>query len=232
MALVQYGGGVLDMRGSIGGQVHSRNRYGNYTRARTTPVNPATDRQSKIRAAIQDLASRWSNVLTANQRDLWEVYAAAITRTNKLGAQIKLTGYSHFIRSNSIRLQADHNTIGDGPGNLTLPPADPLFACTVDEAAQQISIVFTPGADWNDQNFGHMYVSMSIPKAAGVAFVGGPFRIAGSLDGINGAPPASPQVLDVPFPVTEGQVIVCRGRISEEDGRLSDFFRDQSSVTA
>lgn len=232
MALVQYGGGVLDMRGSIGGQVHSRNRFANYIRARTTPVNPATDRQSKIRSSIQALAQRWSSELTAAQRAQWEVYAAAITRQNKLGAQIKLTGFNHYVRSNAPRLQRDHNTIGDGPGELTLPGADPLFTCTVDEAAQQISIVFTPGLDWNDQDFGHMYVSMSIPKAAGVAFVGGPFRVADSLDGINGAPPASPQVIAVPFPVSEGQVVVCRARISEEDGRLSDFFRDQSSVTA
>lgn len=232
MALVAYGGGVLNMSGSIGGQVHSHNRFGSYVRARKVPVNPATDRQNKIRAAIQFLASQWSSVLNDIQRDLWEVYAAAITRTNALGAQIKLTGFNHFIRSNSIRLQADHATVGSGPGILTLPPGDPLFACTVDEAGQEISIVFTPASDWNDQDEGHMYISMSLPHAAGRNFVGGPFRMAGSLDGINGAPPASPQVLDVPFPVTEGQVIVCRGRISEEDGRLSDHFRDQSNVTA
>lgn len=232
MALVQYGGGVLDMRGSIGGQVHSRNRFGNYTRARTTPVNPATDRQNVIRAAVQDLAQRWSATLTALQRAEWEVYAAAITRTNMLGAQIKLTGFNHYIRSNSIRLQNADNTIGDGPGTLTLPPGDPLFVCTVDEANQQISIVFDSTAAWNDQDFGHMYVSMSIPKATGTNFIGGPFRIAGKLNGVLGTPPASPQLLPVPFPVTEAQEIVCRARISEEDGRLSDFFRNQTSVTA
>ena len=232
MVLARYGGGVLEMRGSIGGQTHSKNRYGHYIRARTTPVNPSTNRQSEIRSAIQELAQRWSGSLTQLQRDLWEVYAAAITRTNTLGEQIKLTGYNHYIRSNSIRLQNAVNTIGDGPGLLTLPPGDAIFACTVDEAAQEISIVFNPLLDWNDQDFGHMFISMSIPKAAGVAFVGGPFRQAGFLTGINGAPPASPQVLDAPFPVVEGQIVKCIARISEEDGRLSDFFRDQSAVTA
>jgi hypothetical protein len=171
-------------------------------------------------------------MLTVAQRAQWEVYAAAITRTNKLGAQIKLTGFNHYIRSNSIRLQNAKNTIGDGPGNLTLPAGDPTFVCTVDEAAQQISVVFDDTADWNDQNFGHMFVSMSIPKATGTNFIDGPFRIAGVLTGLQGTPPASPQVLPVPFPVVEGQEVVCRARISEEDGRLSDFFRNQTSITA
>lgn len=232
MALVLYGGGVQNISGSIGGQVHSHNRFGSYIRARKVPVNPKTNRQSEIRSAIQDLAQRWSGSLTQDQRDQWEVYAAAITRKNALGGQIKLTGFNHYIRSNSIRLQNALNTIGDGPGILTLPPGDPLFACTVDEAAQEISVTFTPGLDWNDEDFGHMFISMSIPKAAGVAFVGGPFRQAGFLTGINGAPPASPQVLDAPFQVSEGQIVKCIARISQEDGRLSDFFLDQAAVTA
>ena len=232
MALFSPAGGVGAISGSVGGIVFSHNRYGQYMRLRSIPVNPATDRQNAIRVAVQDLAQRWSSALTAAQRAEWEVYAAAISRTNAVGGSIKLTGFNHYIRSNSIRLQNADNTIGDGPVLLTLPPGDVAFACTIDEAAQQISVAFTPGLDWNDQDFGHMYVYMSIPKAAGVAFVGGPFRLAGKFTGINGAPPASPQVLAVPFPVAEGQVVKCRARISEEDGRLSDYFLDQSSVIA
>ena len=232
MAIFRPAGGVGAISGSVGGITFSHNRFGQYIRLRSTPVNPATDRQGKIRVSVQDLAQRWSDELTQNQRDQWAVYAAAIVRKNAVGGVIKLTGFNHYIRSNSIRLQNDDNTIGDGPVELTLPGGDPLFVCTVDEAAQQISVVFTPGLDWNDQDFGHMYVFMSIPKAAGVNFVGGPFRLAGKFTGINGAPPASPQVLDAPFPVAEGQVVKCRARISEDDGRLSDYFLDQSSVTA
>lgn len=232
MALVQLGGGVHDIRGSIGGTVFSRNRFGNYIRSRITPVNPASSRQNLIRAVIQDLAQRWSSALTQAQRDQWEVYAANITRQNKLGAQIFLTGFNHYVRSNAPRLQNVDNTIGDGPAILTLPAGDPAFVCTVDETAQQISVAFTPGADWNNQDFGHMYVSMSLPQATGTNFIGGPFRLAGKFTGVLGAPPASPQVLPVPFPVAEDQEVVCRARISEEDGRLSDFFRNQSSVAA
>lgn len=230
--LVQYGGGILDARGSIGGQTASRNRFGNYLRARTTPVNPGTGRQSLIRSCVQDLSQRWSGVLTQAQRNLWEVYAANITRVNKLGAQIKLTGFNHFIRSNTVRLQSAHNTVHDGPIDLTLPPGDPVFACAVDEANQQISVAYNPALDWNDQDFGRMYVFMSLPHAAGVNFIGGPYRLAGAFTGVQGAPPASPQILAVPFAVGTGQQVKCCARISEDDGRLSDRFFHQSVVVA
>jgi len=232
MALVRYGGGILVMSGSIGGQTHSHNRYGAYIRARTTPVNPQSARQNKIRAVIQLLAQYWSNTLTQAQRDAWEVYAAAITRSNALGAQIKLTGFNHFIRSNSARQNLDDSIIAPGPTTLTLPIADPTFVCEVDEAGQEIAVTFDDTADWCTQAAGEMYVSMSIPKAAGTNFIGGPFRVAGAIDGINPGGVASPQVIAVPFPVAEGQALVCSARISEDDGRLSDPFLNKSSVVA
>lgn len=232
MALVQLGGGVLDARGSIGGQVFSRNRFGNYIRARITPVNPQSTRQNKIRAVIQSLAQHWSSTLTQAERDAWEVYADAITRQNALGAQIKLTGFNHFIRSNSIRSQSDDTVIEPGPTTLTLPPADPIFVCEVDETAQQISVTFDPALSWAIIDAGEMYVFMSAPKAVGTNFIGGPFRLAGAIDGNTVSPPTSPQLLSVPFPVAESQALVCRARISEVDGRLSDYFQHASAVVA
>ena len=232
MALVQFGGGVLDMRGSIGGQVFSRNRSANYIRARITPVNPRSPRQNVIRASIASLAQDWSTTLTQVQRDQWEVYADAIVRQNKLGAQIKLTGFNMFIRSNSIRLQNTLTVIVTGPSILTLPPEDPTLAATVDEALQQISVVFDDTLDWVGQDEGALIVAMSSPKAAGTNFIGGPFRIAGVIAGNSTTPPTSPEVLSAPFPVAINQEVVVRARITEEDGRLSDLFRNQTTVTA
>lgn len=232
MATVQFGGGVHDMRGSIGGTVFSRNRYCNYIRARITPVNPQSTRQNKIRACVQSLAPYWSGDLTQAQRDAWEVYADAIVRPNKVGAQMKLTGYNHFIRSNTIRLQSDDAIVEAGPTVLTLPPGDPTFVCEVDEANQEISVTFNPLLAWNIIDLGFMYVFMSAPKAVGTNFIGGPFRLAGAIDGDTASPPTSPQILSAPFPVAEDQALVCRARISEVDGRLSDPFQHASAVVA
>lgn len=229
---VLYGGGVLAASGSIGGQTASRNRFGNYMRARTTPVNPQSTRQNVMRAIVQLLSQAWSGILTQAQRDVWEVYADNIVRTGSLGVQMKLTGFNHYIRSNSPILQALDTRVDDGPAILTLPPGDPTMIGTVDEAGQQISVAFDDTLAWVGQDNGHMYLSMSQPKNTGVNFVGGPFRFAGAIDGDSTTPPTSPTVITVPFPVAENQVIVVRGRISEEDGRLSDLFRSQSSVAA
>jgi len=230
--LVQWGGGILDARGSIGGQTASCNRFGNYLRARITPVNPQSSRQNVVRAIIQLLSQAWSNILTQAQRDAWEVYASNIVRQNKLGAQIFLTGFNHYIRSNTPILQALDTRVDIGPVNLSLPPGDPLMIGTVDEAGQQISVAFDDTFDWVDQDDGHMFLYMSEPKRAGTNFIGGPFRFAGAIDGDSTTPPTSPTVISVPFPVAESQVVVVRARISEEDGRLSDLFRSQSAVTA
>ena len=231
MALVQYGGGILDARGSIGGQVHSRNRYGNYIRARTTPVNPQSQRQNVIRGIIQTLASMWSNTLVAAERAAWEVYADSIVRTNKLGAQVKLTGFNHFIRSNAFILQNGGAVVASGPTTLTLPGADPTFACVVDEAAQLVTVTFDNALAWAIAVGGYLGVYMSEPKAPGVSFIGGPWRLAGTIAGAV-VPPTTGEELPCPYVVAEGQVVVCRARIVEVDGRLSDYFQHASAVTA
>ncbi len=232
MAVIQLGGGILDARGSIGGQVFSRNRSGNYIRARITPVNPRSARQNVIRAVVQFLAAAWSTVLTQTQRDAWEVYADNIVRQNKLGAQIKLTGFNHYIRSNAPRLQSANPRVDAGPVNLTLPGADVTFAVIVDEATQNITVTFDETLPWAVLDDSFMYISMSLPKTQGTNFIGGPFRLAGSIEGNLALPPTSPATIPVPFPVGENQAVVVQARISEVDGRLSDFFRDQTSVTA
>ena len=82
MALVKYGGGVVQMSGSIGGDTHARNRYGNYIRARTKPINPNTDLQVAIRAAMAFLADRWSQTVTSAQRTAWNLYGASVAMKN------------------------------------------------------------------------------------------------------------------------------------------------------
>jgi len=232
MALVQYGGGILGMRGSVGGQVHSKNRFGNYIRARTVPVNPNTQRQSTMRAIIASLATYWSATLTVDQRAAWEVYAASISFTNKLGEQVNLTGFNHFVRSNSFALQNGGSVVADGPTTLTLPGEDPTFAVVVDEASQELSVTFDNALAWAIIDDGLMGVYCSKPQSAGTSFITGPWKLAGTIVGDTASPPASPATIASPWPVAEGQVIAVRARLMEVDGRLSDHFLSQSLVTA
>lgn len=232
MALVKYGGGILEIRGSIGGQVHSKNRYGNYIRQRTIPVNPNSTRQQAVRADLAFLVEQWSAILTVAQRDAWAVYAAAITMTNKLGESIKLTGFNHFVRSNVSILNNALTYVPDGPVILSLPGSDPDFAVAFSEATQEISVTFDEEAAWVDQDLGFMSIHQGMPQLATRNFFGGPFRRIGLIAGDAITPPTSPQVISVSFPIAEGMKDWAFGRISTEDGRLSEIFRHDAIVAA
>jgi len=231
MALVQYGGGIVGMRGSIAGTVHSKNRYGNYVRARTTPVNPNTNRQSAMRNIIQQLSQAWSTILTATEHAAWEVFAAAIVRTNKLGATIKLTGFNHFIRANAFLLQNGGTMVTAGPTTLNLPGADPTFSASASSASQNIAVTFDNTLDWANEAGGLLGVYMSMPKSSGTSFIAGPYRRAGVIEGA-GSPPSSPASIAAPFPIAVSQQVKVKGRIVRADARLSDPFYDQSGVGA
>jgi len=232
MALVAYGGGITDARGSIGGQVHSRNRSGNYIRARTTPVNPNTVRQNGVRDNLSNAVALWANTLTQAQRDQWGVYAAAIPRQNKLGQTIFLTGFNWFVGNNTMRLTNGLPVVSAGPATLSLPVPDPTFAITVDETNQEISVVFDDTMDYIDEDDAGMQVQMGIPQPVTREFFNGPWRIADTILGDSVTPLTSPQTMDAPYPVQEGQRVYARARITRADGRVSDFFRATTVVIA
>jgi len=232
MALLKFGGGITEMRGSIAGNVYSRNRYGAYARARTKPVNPNSARQQAIRAALAFLTERWSSTLTAAQRTAWNLYGSNVVMTNKLGESINLSGFNHYIRSNVIRKRAGLGVIDAGPVVFEIPEADPTYAITASEAAQEITHTYDDGMDWADENGGWLVMFQGSPQNAQRNFFGGPWRINGIVEGVNGAPPASPKVQAVAFAIAELQRQWTYARIIRADGRMSQPFRADCFIGA
>ncbi|GAI36760.1 unnamed protein product, partial [marine sediment metagenome] len=133
--LVKYGGGILDMRGSIGGQTHARNRFGSYIRARTSPVNPKSSRQVGARIMMMYLAEQWRESPMDNaKREAWATYAAGVDWRNKVDQVVHLTGFNMFIRSNAALIRAGGTLVTDGPPDIGLPPGDPDFYCRFGES--------------------------------------------------------------------------------------------------
>ncbi|GAH72801.1 unnamed protein product, partial [marine sediment metagenome] len=99
MALVLTGGGVADIRGSIGGITYSRSAAGLIARNRVKPVNPRSSRQVSARARISVLTERWNGTVTEQQRADWRTHAAGTPGTNKLGQTITLSGLDHYVRT-------------------------------------------------------------------------------------------------------------------------------------
>ena len=232
MALIKYGGGIVQMSGSIAGNTHARNRYGNYVRARTKPVNPNTALQQAIRAAIAFLTDRWAQTLTAVQRTAWNLYADNVAMKNRLGETVNLSGFNHYIRSNVPRKQANSSVVDDGPVVFEIPAKDPTFSTTASEATQQFTNVYDATMDWADENGAHILIYQGLPQNPQRNFFGGPWRYMAGLSGVNGAPPASPFVTDAVFAIAELQRIWIYARITRADGRLSEPFRADTFCAA
>ncbi|MCK5617004.1 hypothetical protein KAR91_84865 [Candidatus Pacearchaeota archaeon] len=232
MALLKFGGGIIEMRGSIAGNTYSRNRYGAYARARTKPVNPNTGLQQAVRAAMAFLTDRWSNTLTAAQRTAWNLYGSNVVMTNKLGESINLSGFNHYIRSNLEYKTRFGATIDAGPVVFEIPAADPTFAVTASEGTQFLTVVHDALMAWADENGAAMLMYQGIPQNAQRNFFGGPWRYFANIPGINGAPAGSPSDHAAVFAIAELQRQWIYARIIRADGRLSAPFRADCFVGA
>jgi len=220
MALIRYAEGQ-QRSGSLGATVYSRNRYGAYTRPRTVPVNPNTDRQVAVRNALRNLSIIWDTVLTQPQRNAWDVYAANIPWTNKFGDPVSLTGLSHYIRSNTPLLQSGIARVDAAPVIFTLAQAEQAMAATASEATQDLTIDGDPAGPWIGEAGAWQFYYMGIPQNASRKFFNGPWRFLTAVPGAG--PPPFPVVIAAAFPFADGQRIWLRSRVCRADGRLSEF---------
>lgn len=232
MALIKFGGGVVQMSGSIAGDTFSRNRYGNYVRARTKPVNPNTARQVAVRSAIATLTTRWSQTLTAVQRTAWNLYADSVNMTNRLGETVHLSGFNHYIRSNVTRETGPTVLVDDGPTVFELPAQDPTMAVTASEATQQLTVSFDNTMDWAVEDGAFLFLFQGRPQNAQRNFFGGPWRFLSYVGGVDPGGAVTPNVTVGGFAIAEAQRQWIYARISRADGRLGVPFRADVAVGA
>lgn len=209
--------------GSIAGAVASHNRFGQYFRARTIPVNPNSTFQQTVRNLMGQLTSAWSNELTSVQRAAWDDYGKAIAIPDSLGDNHYLTGLNHYVRSNVARMQAGLARVDAGPTVLTLPTGT-LAVFTATASGSAVSVAFTNTDDWANEVGGALLMLAGRPQSAGVTFYGGPWRYMGKVAGA-GTPPTSPSAQVSPFALAVGQFQAYQFRFCRADGRLSAPFQ-------
>lgn len=231
--LVKFGGGIVDARGSMAGNTYSKNRYGNYIRARTKPVNPRSNRQMAARVMVMMLAEQWrESPMDDAKRTAWETYAASVDWTNKLGETVNLTGFNHFIRSNAALIKAGGSLVTAGPPDLGLPPGDEGFYARFGQSGAELVIYFSTGRDWCEETGAYLSVEMGQPQNPTRNFFNGPYRYAGSIAGVDADALTSPQSVPAPFTIIEGQKIWTRARIIRKDARVSTQFVTVYTATA
>ena len=180
--------------GSVGGLTYSHNRSGMYTRARSTPTDPASTLQLERRSNFSYLVNAWATVLTSGQRVQWEQYAASMPRLNTLGQTIYLTGQQMFIRCMSYRLLVGSPILTTAPmpnasAEFTVP-ADPI----IDASANTVSVAYFNSDPWAATIGGFLHCFLSRPRNASRMFSKGPYRYLGSVVGDTTTPPTSPEV--------------------------------------
>jgi len=224
MALVKYGGGIVQMSGSIAGDTHARNRSGNYIRARTKPVNPNTAKQVLVRAVMATLTTRWSQTLSAAQRTAWNLYAASVSMQNKLGEAINLSGFNHYIRSNAWFARLGRTLVDDGPVIFELPEQDPLMSVSCSEATQQVTMTFDDTLPWCSEDDAMLVILQSQGQNPQCNFFNGPWTGRSAKVGASGVPVTSPMDYASITVLSENQRFWSKFRILRADGRLSAPF--------
>lgn len=210
--------------GSIGATTYAHNRFGQYARRRSTPVNPQSTPQVQARARMSLLSNLWNTALTADQRQAWDNYAANVPMQNRLGDQIYVTGFNMYCRANALVLQSGLTRVDDGPVLYLKGEQDPTFAVAISEGTQLISVTFDVNLDWVGEDEAALMCYMGDPKATNINFYNGPWLFADSIEGDSVTPPTSPATIAVPKFVAEGQKVWVRARVIRADGRVSDPF--------
>lgn len=115
MTKIKYSALVTGMSGKLNGSVASRNRGGSYLRNKTTPLNPRTSFQARVRSFFAFVSSSWRN-LTGAQVATWNENANDFPYTDYWGDTRTLSGFNLHQKLNTNLM-----TIGEAP--ILVPPA-------------------------------------------------------------------------------------------------------------
>jgi hypothetical protein len=214
--------------GSIGGMTWSRNRGGMYVRARATPTNPNTPEQQAVRSAAAQCTSAWRNILTADQRAGWDLYAQNVELPNPLGSPRNVGGLGMYVRSNVCRIASgvvELVRVDDAPIIFNLGDVGALTVISATAATDVISFGFTDTDDWVDEDGAGLLIYSARAQNPSINYFKGPYRFCTAVLGDSGEPPTTPDAVDAAFNIDVANKTFVFARVSRTDGRLSTPFR-------
>lgn len=198
MAVVRFAEGQ-QRSGAIGGSVYSHNRFGQYIRTRSIPVNPLSASQFEVRQAMLAAQAAWA-AATSGVKASWAAYADAVSWKNRFGDPCKLTDQEHFLRCASLARYVGLGAAWDGyPVEMRLPSPDETVAIAAEAGGPTVTITFGSATDpWKTAAGNHLLLFIGRERGPGVNYYGGPFRYLGRINGAS-TPPTSPQTFTNPF---------------------------------
>jgi hypothetical protein len=207
--------------GKLAGAVFSHNAGGAYLRSLGIPTNPNTPAQVAARAALANLAARWSLDLDDTQQASWNDFGRMVPVVNALGETRYRSGFNWFVGSNSLRRANVLADVLDGPNTYVRPAIGTLSVETTTTTPTQATIDITGPNDWAGVANARLAVFASRPQNPGRSFFKGPFRFAGAVLG-NATTPPTTGAVNLPYSAAyEGSKIFFRFVCLTPDGRYS-----------
>ena len=216
---------IAEGSGSIAGLTASRNRGGNYLRARAVPVNPNTPAQIVVRTQLATLTSRWSSVLTTEQREAWDLYSLNVLLPGPLGNLRNVGGLGMYIRTNISASLALRAPVDTAPAQFDLGTFTPVIIPLAAAATDEFTFTINNTDDWANEDDSNMCVFISRPVNPSINYFTGPYRFVNVVAGNATTPPTSAQTSTSAFPFLPGQQVFCRVQVLRDDGRDSTSQR-------
>jgi hypothetical protein len=219
MAKIKFSALVSDMRNKLNGSVLSKNRYGNYMRNKTTPVNPQTTFQQNARAVLSSLSQAWAG-LTEVQRNGWKALALTLPFTDIFGDPKTLTGNSLYVGLNANLLKVGGTAIPNAPLKVAVAAVQITEVTATSAAGTMGSLTVTFGPGTIPAGFkAAVFATPAINP--GVSFVKNQFRFLTSLAAADTSPANITAAWNLRFgAVAPGQKIFIRiGLVSLTSGQ-------------
>lgn len=217
--------------GSVGGVTFAKSSQGMYMRSRQVPVNPASSRQNHVRDIMRNLVVRWNQTLTQAQRDGWALYARNVTRANRLGDSIKISGQNWYVGANAPRLQLAYQTdesaspVDDAPTQFDRGETGHLV---IDEitTSNGATVNVNDGPAWAADDNALFALYAGKPQNASRSYYRGPYRLAYAQTGDSDTQVLSvhadnPALSDA-WQYVAGQKMFLRAVVMYPDGRTSN----------
>lgn len=146
MARITFGPTISAMKGSIGGTTFQTNAAGAFARSRPYVKKSSTIKQQQLHTSHQKLLYQYS-ILTSDQKDDWNTFAAAHIKVNKFGQEKTLTGSNWFLSTNYMRILTGETILASPPA-YNLPSDSP--AVEIVTTSTTISLNIDSEFDWTD----------------------------------------------------------------------------------
>jgi hypothetical protein len=236
MAIVRFGGGISEMRGSIDGVVFSRTRAGAIARNRISPVQPNTSFQSAVRSQFAAAVGDWKSVLTGEQASGWSDFAQSLTRLNAIGETYVPAGRQLYLESAMNLNRISVATLSDAPidkpeePTLDISGASAVGTVTAGDLVTLDVTGLVPGPDCT-----HIISQATLPLPVTTRNLGRHYRELGAVvDGaaIDLIDQYEARFLD-PTPAAVGQQIGIRLKgVNSANGFATSWYYLQAVLTA